>query len=252
MDKVSVITQQAKLLAKEKKFKSSIEKYSEAELLLMKLLNTNSKNRYLSELGTEKIKILERKNSEDQVFKIQLLKATENYNLGRKGYAKAKIILMTDPMQSRVNEPEVIALKDKISKMEAYFVMKDAAYRLVNSKKKNAEAIISLLKTQEFAFLSPKIVPVNEFSQLEKSIDSLQFLINPKIIIEKTPIVSPASTCCPSTTSHETNLPVIWLLIVCGRCPGIKAVTLPLPVTVCTQGTAKRRIIRSINNAIKT
>lgn len=194
LDKVSVITQQAKLLAKEKKFKSSVEKYSEAELLLMKLLNTNSKNRYLSELGTEKIKTLERKNSEDQVFKIQLLKATENYNLGRKGYAKAKIILMTDPMQSRVNEPEVIALKDNINKMEAYFVLKDAAYRLVNSKKKNAEAIISLLKTQEFAFLSPKIVPVNEFSQLEKSIDSLQFVINPKIIIEKTPIVSPAST----------------------------------------------------------
>ena len=194
LDKVSVITQQAKLLAKEKKFKSSVEKYNEAELLLVNLSNTNSKNRYLSELGTEKIKTLERKNSEDQVFKIQLLKATENYNLGRKGYAKAKIILMTDPMQSRVNEPEVIALKDKISKMEAYFVMKDAAYRLVNSKKKNAEAIISLQKTQEIAFLNQKIVSLNEFSQLEKSIDSLQLVINPKFIIEKTPIVSPAST----------------------------------------------------------
>jgi len=194
LDKVSVITQQAKLLAKEKKFKSSVEKYNEAELLLVKLSNTNSKNRYLSELGTEKIKMLERKNSEDQVFKIQLLKATENYNLGRKGYAKAKIILMTDPMQSRVNEPEVIALKDKISKMEAYFVMKDAAYRLVNSKKKNAEAIISLQKTQEIAFLNKKIVSLNEFSQLEKSIDSLQLVINPKFIIEKTPIAIPAST----------------------------------------------------------
>jgi len=194
LDKVSVITQQAKLLAKEKKFKSSVEKYNEAELLLVKLSNTNSKNRYLSELGTEKIKMLERKNSEDQVFKIQLLKATENYNLGRKGYAKAKIILMTDPMQSRVNEPEVIALKDKISKMEAYFVMKDAAYRLVNSKKKNAEAIISLQKTLEIAFLNKKIVSLNEFSQLEKSIDSLQLVINPKFIIEKTPIAIPAST----------------------------------------------------------
>ena len=194
LDKVSVITQQAKLLAKEKKFKSSVEKYNEAELLLVNLSNTNSKNRYLSELGTEKIKTLERKNSEDQVFKIQLLKATENYNLGRKGYAKAKIILMTDPMQSRVNEPEVIALKDKISKMEAYFVMKDAAYRLVNSKKKNTEAIISLQKTQELAFLNQKIVSLNEFSQLEKSIDSLQLVINPKFIIEKTPIAIPTST----------------------------------------------------------
>ena len=44
---------------------------------------------------------------------------------------------MTDPMKSRVNEPEVIALNDKISKMEAYFFMKDASYRLVSSKKKN-------------------------------------------------------------------------------------------------------------------
>jgi len=188
------ILKQAKSYSNEKNLKLSIEKYNEAELLLVKLSNTNSKNRYLSELGTEKIKMLERKNSEDQVFKIQLLKATENYNLGRKGYAKAKIILMTDPMQSRVNEPEVIALKDKISKMEAYFVMKDAAYRLVNSKKKNAEAIISLQKTQEIAFLNKKIVSLNEFSQLEKSIDSLQLVINPKFIIEKTPIAIPAST----------------------------------------------------------
>ena len=194
LDQVAVITQQAKLLAKGKKFKSSVEKYSEAELLLVKLSNKDSKNIYLSELGIEKKKILERKNSEDQVFSKQLLKANENYNLGRKGYAKAKIILMTDPMKSRVNEPEVIALNDKISKMEAYFFMKDASYRLVSSKKKNLEAISSLQKTQEIALFNKQIVSINEFSQLKKSIDSLQLVVNPKFTQEKTPLVIPAST----------------------------------------------------------
>ena len=193
LDQVSGIIQQAKLLAKEKKFNSSVDKYCEAELLLVKLSNINSKNIYLSQLSIEKKNIVERKNSEDQVFNKQLLKATENYNLGRKGYAKAKIILMTDPMQSRVNEPEVIALKDKINKMEAYFDLKDAAYRLVNLKKKNSEAISSLQKTQEIALLNQKIVPVTEFSQLKKSIDSLQLVINPKFN-QETLAVIPAST----------------------------------------------------------
>jgi hypothetical protein len=147
LDKVSVITQQAKLLAKEKKFKSSVEKYSEAELLLVKLSNTNSKNRYLSELGTEKIKILERKNSEDQVFKIQLLKATENYNLGRKGYAKAKIILMTDPMQSRVNEPEVI---DKMKKNNNYQeTLKNINIKLKLDKREKLKELIKLFKVEQ-------------------------------------------------------------------------------------------------------
>ena len=187
------ILKQAKSYSKEKNLKLSIEKYNEAELLSSKLSNSNSNQLFISALKAEKSKLLEAKNSEDLVFNSQLIKANEYFLLGQNGYAKAKLILRTDPMRGRVNDPKVIDLTDKINQMESYFNMKKTAYLLVKSKKKNQEAITSLKITQEKAILNQKIIPQNELVQLKKSIDSLENIINPMLSLIPKKVI-PAST----------------------------------------------------------
>ena len=187
------ILKQAKSYSKEKNLKLSIEKYNEAELLSSKLSNSNSNQLFISALKAEKSKLLEVKNSEDLVFNSQLIKANEYFALGQNGYAKAKLILRTDPMRGRVNDPKVIELTDKINQMESYFSMKKTAYLLVKSKKKNQEAITSLKITQEKAILNQKIIPQNELAQLKKSIDSLENIINPMSAVIPKKVIS-AST----------------------------------------------------------
>ena len=187
------ILKQAKAYSKEKNLKLSIEKYNEAELLSSKLSNSNSNQLFISALKAEKSKLLEAKNSEDLVFNSQLIKANEYFALGQNGYAKAKLILRTDPMRGRVNDPKVIDLTDKINQMESYFNMKKTAYLLVKSKKKNQEAITSLKITQEKAIINQKIIPQNELAQLKKSIDSLENIINPMLSLIPKKVI-PAST----------------------------------------------------------
>ena len=187
------ILKQAKSYSIEKNLKLSIEKYNEAESLSTKLSNSSSNQLYISSLKAEKSKLLEVKNSEDLVFNSQLIKANEYFALGQNGYAKAKLILRTDPMRGRVNDPKVIELTDKINQMESYFSMKKTAYLLVKSKKKNQEAINSLKITQEKAILNQTIIPQNEFAQLKKSIDSLENIINPMSALIPKKII-PSST----------------------------------------------------------
>lgn len=187
------ILKQAKSYSKEKNLKLSIEKYNEAESLSTKLSNSSSNQLYISSLKAEKSKLLEVKNSEDLVFNSQLIKANEYFAQGQYGYAKAKLILRTDPMRGRINDPKVIELTDKINQMESYFSMKKTAYLLVKSKKKNQEAITSLKITQEKAILNQTIIPQNELAQLKKSIDSLENIINPMSALIRKKII-PAST----------------------------------------------------------
>jgi len=187
------ILKQAKSYSKEKNLKLSIEKYNEAESLSSKLSNSSSNQLYISSLKAEKSKLLEVKNSEDLVFNSQLIKANEYFAQGQYGYAKAKLILRTDPMRGRINDPKVIELTDKINQMESYFSMKKTAYLLVKSKKKNQEAITSLKITQEKALLNQTIIPPNELAQLKKSIDSLENIINPMSALIPKKII-PAST----------------------------------------------------------
>ena len=187
------ILKQAKSYSKEKNLKLSIEKYNEAESLSTKLSNSSSNQLYISSLKAEKSKLLEVKNSEDLVFNSQLIKANEYFALGQNGYAKAKLILRTDPMRGRINDPKVIELTDKINQMESYFSMKKTAYLLVKSKKKNQEAITSLKITQEKAILNQTIIPQNELAQLKKSIDSLENIINPMSALIPKKII-PSST----------------------------------------------------------
>jgi hypothetical protein len=72
--------------------------------------------------------------------------------------------------------------------------MKDAAYRLVKTKKKNQESIVDLKKTLKEAESCITFMPPKEFPQLKKSIDSLQLVLDPNFIIVKTPVVIPATT----------------------------------------------------------
>jgi hypothetical protein len=191
---VNLIFDEVKLLSKDKNYKAIIDKYTEAELLLTSLYNPNKKSDLLSKIETDKKKISKLKNTEDEAFNSQFTKAKDNFALGRKGYAKAKSILLTDPMKSRANDPEYIDLIGKIDKMVSYYSMKDAAYRLVKTKKKNQESIVDLKKTLKEAESCITFMPPKEFPQLKKSIDSLQLVLDPNFIIVKTPVVIPATT----------------------------------------------------------
>jgi len=191
---VNLIFNEVKLLSKDKNYKAAIDKYTEAELLLTSLSNPIIKSDLLSIIETDKKKISKLKNTEDEAFNSQFTKAKDNFALGRKGYAKAKSILLTDPMKSRANDPEYIDLIGKIDKMVSYYSMKDAAYRLVKTKKKNQESIVDLKKTLKEAESCITFMPPKEFPQLKKSIDSLQLVLDPNFIIVKTPVVIPATT----------------------------------------------------------
>lgn len=185
---------EAKFSFKEKKYKDSYDKYIKAELILNGLSDNELVSKLKIEFDIDKNKVQKLKNSEDQVFNAQLLKAQKNYSLGRKGFAKAKLILGTDPMKSRVNDPELILLSEKISNMEAYYKLKDAAYSLAKLKTKNQEAIDVFFQTQVKADLHQKIMPQSEASQLKKSIDSLLKIVNPQKSNLSTVNLVPAST----------------------------------------------------------
>jgi hypothetical protein len=193
---VNLIFVKVKSLIKDKNYKAAFDKNTEAELLLTSLSNPIIKSDFLSKIETSKKSISVEINSEDQVFNSQLKKANDNFALGRKGYAKAKSILLTDPMKSRANDPKYIDLIGKIDKMVSYYSMKDSVYKLVktNKNKKNQESIVELKKTLKEAESCITFMPPKEFPQLKKSIDSLQLVLDPNFIIVKTPVVIPATT----------------------------------------------------------
>ena len=189
---INLIFDEVKLLSKDKNYKAAIDKYTEAELLLTSLSNPNKKSDLLSKIETDKKKISKLKNTEDEAFNSQLAKANVKFDRG--SYATAKSILETIPMKSRANDPKLIELNGKIEKMFSYYSMKDAAYRLVKTKKKNQESIENLKKTLKEAESCILFMPPKEFSQLKKSIDSLQLVLDPNFIIVKTPVLIPATT----------------------------------------------------------
>ena len=191
---VNLIFIDARSRSKDKNYKAAFEKYAEAELLLALLSNPKKKAVLLSQIESEKKSAAEQKNTEDEAFNSQLKKAKDNFALGIKGYTKAKSILGTAPMKSRANDPELIDLIGKIDKMVSYYSMKDEAYRLVKTKKKNQESIENLKKTLKEAESCILFMPPKEFSQLKKSIDSLQLVLDPNFIIVKTPVLIPATT----------------------------------------------------------
>lgn len=68
-------------------------------------------------------------------FNGQLQIAKDKIALGRSGLTIANSALNSVPMKSRATDPEVLVLKDQISKLQQYYIDKDAAYKIVKTKK---------------------------------------------------------------------------------------------------------------------
>lgn len=176
-------------LVSQKKYDQSLEIFKKADMSIAKFKKQSSIDQYSKELQNGMKKVMDWKASQDQIYKDQLAKANENFNKGPQLYAVAKTILNSDPMKSRQNEPAVIELKDKISKMEAYYAQRKAAYSTVKSKN-NELALKELKAIQVVASANVNSLPVSELPQLQKSIDSLINLTKPATpVIITTPVV---------------------------------------------------------------
>ncbi len=165
----------------QKKYDQSIDMYKKAELNIAKFKKQTLIDQYSKELQNGMKKVTDWKNSQDQIYKDQLAKANENFLKGPQFYAVAKNILNSDPMKSRQNEPSVIELKDKISKMEAYYAQRKAAYATVKAKN-NAQGLKELKAVQVIATANTRSLPATELAQLQKSIDSLTTITAPAVV----------------------------------------------------------------------
>ena len=165
----------------QKKYDQSIDMYKKAELNIAKFKKQTLIDQYSKELQNGMKKVTDWKNSQDQIYKDQLAKANENFLKGPQFYAVAKNILNSDPMKSRQNEPSVIELKDKISKMEAYYAQRKAAYATVKAKN-NAQGLKELKAVQVIATTNTRSLPATELAQLQKSIDSLTTITAPAVV----------------------------------------------------------------------
>lgn len=165
----------------QKKYDQSIDMYKKAELNIAKFKKQTLIDQYSKELQNGMKKVTDWKNSQDQIYKDQLAKANENFLKGPQFYAVAKNILNSDPMKSRQNEPSVIELKDKISKMEAYYAQRKAAYATVKAKN-NVQGLKELKAVQVTATTNARSLPATELAQLQKSIDSLTTITAPAVV----------------------------------------------------------------------
>jgi hypothetical protein len=155
--------------------------YKKAEANIAKFKKQTLIDQYSKELQNGMKKVTDWKNSQDQIYKDQLAKANENFMKGPQFYSVAKNILNSDPMKSRQNEPSVIELKDKISKMEAYYAQRKSAYATVKAKN-NAQALKELKAVQVLASTNARSLPATELTQLQKSIDSLTTMTTPAAV----------------------------------------------------------------------
>ena len=165
----------------QKKYDQSIDMYKKVELSIAKFKKQTLIDQYSKELQNGMKKVTDWKNSQDQIYKDQLAKANENFLKGPQFYGMAKNILNSDPMKSRQNEPSVIELKDKITKMEAYYTQRKLAYQTVKTKV-NPQGLKELKAVQVLANLNVRLLPSSELPQLQKSIDSLTTISTPAAV----------------------------------------------------------------------
>jgi len=170
------------------KLDESLKGYQATESNISKFSDQNLVDKYSKELKDGLQKVQDKKDSEDQAYRAQLAKAIENFNKGKSFYNVAKNILNSDPMKSKQSQPEVVDLKDRIQKMEEYFVEKQNAYVLV-TKKENDEAIDRLSKLLARNVFTQRIAQSEERQQIQKSLDSLKALK-----ISNVPTVVPNAT----------------------------------------------------------
>jgi len=197
------------------KLDDAIKTYRATEPTISRFSNQDLINKYSKEVKEGILNVQAKKDTEDQLYKTQLEKAQENFDKGSSFYSVAKNILNSDPMKSKVNEPEVLELKDKINRMEAYYIEKQKAYTSVASKKNN-EALDKLNTVIRDNVITKKIAPVAEKAQLQKSIDSLSALAKTKTTTT-TPV---ATTTAASATTNKLSAPGE---LVTGKDPSLTA-----------------------------
>ncbi len=182
-------------------FDQAIQGYKNTEGSVAKFSNQALIDKYSKEIidGIQKVK--DKKNSEDQAYKNQLDKAKEYFLKGRQFYTLAKNTLNSDPMKSKTNEPEVVELREKIAKMEAFYTDKDAAYKSIQQKK-NEDAIQRLTKLTNADVFTKKIAISTEKSQIQKSLDSLQALVKPATPVNTNKTANP-----PALVTNNISAP---------------------------------------------
>ncbi len=204
----------SELLSKSK-LDEAIKTYRSTEPTISRFSNQALIDKYSKEVKDGIQNVQAKKDTEDQLYRAQLAKAQENFDKGKDFYSVAKNILNSDPMKSKINEPEVIELKDKISRMEAYYLEKQKAYKSV-ADKKNEEALEKLNTVIRDYVISKKIASVSEKAQLQKSIDSLTAIVKTK---NSSPaLVSPTAT--PTSTTIKLSAPGE---LVTGKDPSLTA-----------------------------
>jgi hypothetical protein len=173
-------------LLKEKKYDDAVSLYKQIDENISTFSNQPLIDKYtdLSKQGLNAI--IEKKNSEGEEFKLQLQKAQDNFEKGPNFYTDGEKILKSDPMKSRMNEPSVKELKEKIENMRDYYSQKNAAYQEIKNGK-TEQALSRLKSTQESLKKLGSIAPSTEAAKLSTSIDSLETIL--KSTSEKTTIL---------------------------------------------------------------
>jgi hypothetical protein len=172
----------------QKKYDLALETYKKADQQIALFHKQTLIDTYSKELQAGMKRVTEGINSMSQVYQNQLDKANENFNKGPLFYGTAKSILNSDPMKSRQNEPEVIALKEKIATMETYYKDRKEAYLLVKAKD-NVAAFKALEKVQAVGQAQQQHLKPTELPALQKSIDSLREILKPVQVAKVKPDV---------------------------------------------------------------
>jgi hypothetical protein len=195
------------------KLEDAIKIYRATESTISKFSNQVLIDKYSKEVKEGIQNVQAKKDTEYQSYKAQLSKAQENYEKGKNFYSVANNILNSDPMKNKVNEPEVVELKEKINRMETYYSEKQKAYKLVTDKK-NKEAIEKLNIIIGNYAITNKLAPVSEKIQLQKSIDSL-------VAFDKT---TTTTTPAPTTTTSSGSPPTASFLRPTPPCTTARAI----------------------------
>ncbi len=177
----------------QKKYDLALETYKKADKQIALFHKQSLIDSYSKELQAGMKRVTEGINSMSQVYQNQLAKANENFNKGPQFYGTAKSILNSDPMKSRQNEPDVIALKEKIAAMEAYYAARKSAYQLVKAKD-NPAALKALEKLYLTAEAQQEYLNNSEVLSIQKSADSIRSILTPATptIVKEDVFVEPA------------------------------------------------------------
>lgn len=178
---IQSVLSHANSLAKAGKYADAMAEYSKVQLLTANVFNEQKFSKYLASAASSIQDVKVKKDAEELAFKGQIKLAKEKIALGRVGLNTANSVFNSEPMKSRSSDPEVTLLKDQISKLQQYYKDKDAAYKLLKANKNTPGALIALQNVFFTATNNSEFTISSEITQLKKSIDSLNSILNPTL-----------------------------------------------------------------------